>query len=75
MSWPYSPRECPRCRYLDPLDPPAHDDVGYEIVGVCLHPRIGMDLFLFKQRDPNTMEACPGFCARPEQASVHRQRA
>ena len=59
MSWPYSPLECPRCRYLEPLEPPAQDDSGYEIVGVCTHPRIAMDLFLFKRRDPTTMEPCP----------------
>jgi hypothetical protein len=64
MSWPYSPRECPRCRYLARLDPPAIDDVGYEIVGACLNPKIGMDLFILKQRDPDQMEPCPCFLER-----------
>jgi hypothetical protein len=61
VSWPYSPKECPHCRFFERLDPPALDDVGYEIVGFCLNPRIGMDLFVFKQRDPNTMDPCPCF--------------
>jgi len=61
VSWPYSPRECPHCRFFERLRPPAFDDVGYEIVGVCVNARIGMDLFAFKQRDPNAMEPCPCF--------------
>jgi hypothetical protein len=68
MSWPYSPQECPRCRYLERLDPPALDDVGYEIVGLCRHPRIAMDLFVFKQRDPQTMEPCPCFREKADAA-------
>ena len=67
MSWPYSPLECPRCRYLESLEPPAYDDSGYEIVGLCTHPRIAMDLFLFKRRDPTTMEPCP--CFRAEEVA------
>jgi hypothetical protein len=63
MSWPYSPSECPRCRFFERLEPPALDDAGYEIVGFCLNSRIGMDLFVFKRRDPNTMEPCPCFRA------------
>jgi soluble P-type ATPase len=31
MSWPYSPKECPRCRFFERLDPPARGDAGYEI--------------------------------------------
>jgi hypothetical protein len=64
VSWPYSPKECPRCRFFERLEPPAFDDVGYEIVGVCLNPRIGMELFAFKRRDPNTMDPCPCFRER-----------
>lgn len=64
MSWPYSPKECPRCRYLEPLDPPALDDVGYEIVGFCRSVRIAMDLFVFKRRDPEAMDPCPCFRER-----------
>jgi hypothetical protein len=65
MSWPYSPQECPRCRYLHALDPPARDDTGFEIPGFCLHPRIGMELFCFENRDPASMEPCPCFAAKP----------
>jgi hypothetical protein len=67
VSWPYSPRECPLCRSFAELDPPVLDDVGYEIVGFCRNPRIAMDLFVFKERDPETMEPCP--CFRPQEAS------
>ena len=68
MSWPYSPRECPSCRFFDLLDPPAYDDAGYEIVGVCLHPRIAMDLFVLKRRDPNALDPCPCFRKKREAA-------
>ena len=61
MSWPYSPKECPQCLSFAALDPPALDDSGYEVVGFCRHPRIAMDLFVFKQRDPEVMEPCPCF--------------
>jgi len=61
MSWPFSPRECPLCRHFEPFAHPAFDDAGYEIVGGCLHPRIRMELFRFKHRDPATMERCPCF--------------
>ena len=64
VSWPFSPRECPHCRYLDPIDPPVLDDVGYEIRGFCQHPRIAMDLFVFKERDPEKLGACPCFFQR-----------
>jgi len=50
MSWPYTPSECPRCRYFDALNPSARDDAGYEIVGLCLHPRIAMELFRLRLR-------------------------
>lgn len=69
MSWPYSPNECPHCRYLHPLEPPAFDDAGFEIVGFCLHPRIGMDLFRFQRRDPTTMDLCPCFRRIPPDKS------
>jgi hypothetical protein len=39
----------------------AMDDAGYEIVGICLHPRIAMDVFLFERGDPRTMNPCPCF--------------
>jgi len=61
MSWPYSPKECPRCRFFERLDPPALDDVGYEIVGLCRNQRIATDLFVLKKRDPNRMDRCPCF--------------
>ena len=64
MSWPFSPGECPLCRYFQALEPSAFDDAGYEIVGGCLHPRIAMELFRFKQRDPAEMERCPCFARR-----------
>jgi hypothetical protein len=63
VSWPYSPQQCPTCLFLQPLSPPAFDDAGYEIVGVCLHPRISTDLFLFKERAQN-VGSCPCFRKR-----------
>ena len=68
MSWPYSPHECPDCRSFERLEPPAHDDTGYEVIGLCHHPRIAMELFVLQQRDPKTMDPCPCFRAKPEAA-------
>ena len=65
MSWPYSPRECPHCRYLEPIEPPVVDDAGYEVVGFCRSARIAMDLFVLKERDPETMDPCPCFREKP----------
>ena len=61
MSWPYTPSECPRCRYFDAFDPAARDDAGYEIVGLCLHPRIAMELFRLRLRPEPSH--CPCFLA------------
>jgi hypothetical protein len=66
MSWPFSPKECPQCRFLHPIDPPMLDDAGYEIHGFCLHPRIAMDLFILKERDPDQLGTCPCFSKRRE---------
>jgi hypothetical protein len=71
MSWPFSPKECPGCRYLEPVDPPALDDAGYEIVGLCLHPKIAMELFQFKERDPCSVAPCP--CFWPAAPAERRQ--
>ncbi len=37
------------------------DDSGYETHGFCLHPRIAMDLFMLKERDPDRLDPCPCF--------------
>jgi hypothetical protein len=65
MSWPFGPEECPSCRFFEAVEPPLHDDAGYEIVGGCRHPRIATDLFLFRTRDPRAMEPCPCFSRVP----------
>ena len=67
MSWPYTPSECPRCRYFDAFNPSTRDDVGYEIVGLCLHPRIAMELFRLRLRPEPTH--CPCFLAAGQAAS------
>jgi hypothetical protein len=64
MSWPWSPHQCPHCRYLAAFDPPRTDDAGFEMPGFCLHPRIGMELFLPKRLDLEQLEPCPLFRAR-----------
>lgn len=58
MSWPYTPEECPLCRYFERVEPPIRDDVGYKIVGLCGHPRIATDLFVLRSREPGH---CPCF--------------
>jgi len=64
-SWPYVPAQCPRCRYIHELAPPFVDDSGYEILGFCLHPRIGMELFRAKERTAGESGGCPCFVAAP----------
>ncbi len=62
MSWPYSARDCSRCHYHEALEPPLEDDAGFEIVGLCYHPRIATELFQMRTRsDPVD---CPCFLRR-----------
>ncbi len=68
MSWPYGPEECPRCRCFERLEPPVRDDAGYEIVGLCRHPRIATELFVLQDRDPSGLEPCPCFRAQERAA-------
>jgi hypothetical protein len=65
MSWPYLPHQCPRCRYFAALDPPAHDDRGYELPGVCAHPLIGMELFVARGDLARRLGDCDLFVAGP----------
>lgn len=65
MSWPFSPGECPRCRYFEPFDPPDLDDSGYEVLGLCRNPRIAMDLYRSRHPNATGMEPCPCFRPRP----------
>ena len=67
MSWPFGTDECPNCRYFEALEPPLEDDAGYEIVGLCGHPRIAMELFRTKTSE--TAGGCP--CFSPRRADGH----
>jgi len=58
MPWPYMPSQCPTCRYFFALDPPAEDDSGYKLPGVCRHARIGMELFVPKGRSALADATC-----------------
>jgi len=60
-SWPYFPRQCGDCRYFQAESPPFIDDSGYEIVGFCRHPRIGMELFKPNKLELSDDERCPLF--------------
>jgi hypothetical protein len=64
-SWPYFPRQCPQCLYFRAEEPSFTDDSGYEIVGFCRHPRIGMELFKPQKRDLSKSERCPVFVQQP----------
>lgn len=63
VSWPFLPGECPRCRYYHPFDEPIHEGNAfhYEIVGLCLHPRIGMELFRRQLATEDNDSHCPCF--------------
>lgn len=63
-SWPYLPRQCPHCYYFQAESRPYFDDSGYEILGFCCHPRIGMELFRPQQLDLSKGDRCPLFVRR-----------
>jgi hypothetical protein len=63
-SWPYLEAQCPHCRYFQAFAPPFVDDAGYEILGFCRHPRIGMELFRPQRRRASESDRCPLFIAR-----------
>ncbi len=66
MSWPFIPHECPSCRYCDPLEEPFVEDTEfrYEIVAVCLHPRIATELFRRQLAVEGDDAHCPFFVTR-----------
>jgi hypothetical protein len=70
VSWPYSPRECPECRFFEPVPAPAYGNDGWEIAGLCGHPRIATDLFLVRTRDPDAMEPCSCFRPRASESAL-----
>jgi len=51
--------------YFRAEEPSFTDDSGYEIVGFCRHPRIGMELFQPQKRDLSKSERCPVFVQQP----------
>ncbi len=61
--WPFTPGQCPRCRYLEPFEPPELDDSGYELVGFCRNPRIAMELFVSQRPGREGVGDCPRFVA------------
>ena len=63
-SWLYLPEQCPACFYFEAQAPPFVDDSGYEILGFCRHPRIGMELFQPQTLDLSKAERCPLFVRR-----------
>ena len=71
-SWPYSPAQCPECRYFQGFDPPIPEDDGYEVLGFCRHPRIGMELFELKTGARRHQPPCP--CYFPAAASPNTCR-
>jgi hypothetical protein len=69
MSWPFSPEECPNCRYFEAFDPPDLDDFGYEVLGFCRNPRIAMELYRSRPPSVAGMEPCPCYAPRSPNAS------
>ncbi|HJS94479.1 MAG TPA: hypothetical protein VJ741_09460 [Solirubrobacteraceae bacterium] len=63
-SWPYLAGQCPKCFYFQPEPVRFTDDSGYEIIGFCRHPRIGMELFLPQRLELTSTERCPQFVPR-----------
>jgi len=65
MSWPYLPHQCPDCRYFVAIDPPRCDDSGYELPGLCAHPRVGMELFVTRTGLADRIGDCDLFVPAP----------
>ena len=65
-SWPYLPAQCPNCFYFQAEQPPFTDDSGYEILGFCRHPRIGMELFRPQKLDFSRADPCRLFVGGPQ---------
>jgi hypothetical protein len=64
--------QCPHCRYLQPFDPPIAAEDGYDVMGFCRNPRIGMELFQLKSR-LDAQPTCPCFFPHSSHAvSQHR---
>jgi hypothetical protein len=63
------PGQCPYCVYFHAAAPAFIDDSGYEILGFCRHPRIGMELFRPQKREPLNSERCPLFVRGTESPS------
>ena len=71
-SWPYLPEQCPACFYFQPSIAAIHRRLGYEILGFCRHPRIGMELFRPQKLDLSRADPCPLFVRRPARTPGHR---
>jgi hypothetical protein len=65
-SWPYLPAQCPHCLYFQAEPAPFTDDTGYEIIGFCRNPRIGMELFRPRKLDVSRADPCPLYVRRPQ---------
>jgi hypothetical protein len=63
-SWPYLPGQCPHCFYFQAERPTFTEDLGYEIVGVCLHPRVGMGPFRSQKLERSKVDPCRLFIRR-----------
>ncbi len=72
MSWPYLPHECPRCRYFKELADGYSDDSGYEIPGICAHPRIAMELFVTREGLAGRIGHCNMFFSAANPRTEHR---
>ncbi len=62
-SWPYFAEQCPQCLYFHAIEPTFVDDSGYEILGLCRHPRIAMELFRSQKPQASHPERCSLFVA------------
>ncbi len=72
MSWPYLPHQCPGCRYFVELEDGYSDDSGYEIPGICAHPRIATELFVTREGLADRLRNCHLFfpAANPRTAKT-----
>ena len=66
MSWPFTPHQCPHCRYFAGFERPGRDDRGHELPGACAHPRIGMELFVARGELRRRLRDCALFASKRE---------
>lgn len=61
---PYFAPRCPQCLCFQACESTFGDDSGYETLGFCRHPRIGMEPFPTEKLDTSKSDRCRLYAGR-----------